>query len=321
MPMQCEQFRLLSDSYFNNELLIEIKHDMVAHLKHCADCQHELVARREFRKRLRTAFRNAPTNQMTPDFVNRLNTELRECALAQREDLPVSSKQSLFSPNRQTVWLTLAACLLLATVITVVMVLHRLSSTYSRPQEIGQAQPTNSNSRLPRIDAPESNVQIELIRSAVGDHRDCAVHFRLTDKPIDLELAGRNNDPAFTNLTKAVLSQVDPGLDLRFVEAHSCVFKGRRFAHIVLKYEGRLVSFLVTDAVSATQTRENSPPTMFESQVISFSSFDGYQVAGLWTDRHSIFVVSDLSESENVTLARTLIRSAFAHITAIERAI
>jgi len=53
----------------------------------------------------------------------------------------------------------------------------------------------------------------------------------------------------YINLTKAVFSQQgDAPLDAQFVEAHSCVFAGRRFAHIILKYHGRLVSFLVTDS-------------------------------------------------------------------------
>ena len=153
----------------------------------------------------------------------------------------------------------------------------------------------------------------------MGDHRDCAIKFRLAEKPIDLEVAGQKYDPVYINLTKAVLSQQGTApLDAQFVEAHSCVFEGKRFAHIVLKYHGQLVSFLVTDIEPTKGVQPESVQRVAQPQVITCSQFDGYKVSCFETARHAVFIVSDLPEGDNLALARALAPSVFAHITRTE---
>lgn len=132
----------------------------------------------------------------------------------------------------------------------------------------------------------------------------------MAEKPIDLEAAGQKYDRVYVNLTKAVLSQQGAALlDAQFVEAHSCVYQERRFAHIVLKYHGHLVSFLVTDIEPTKRMQSESDP-----QVITCSEFDGYKVSCFETARHAVFVVSDLTEGDNLALGRALAPSVFAHI-------
>jgi hypothetical protein len=63
-------------------------------------------------------------------------------------------------------------------------------SSSQRPGEIAVNKQRPTDSLNPAI--PVSIVKTELARSAVGDHRDCAVKFRLAEKPIDLEVAVRN---------------------------------------------------------------------------------------------------------------------------------
>src|SRR5260370_22764943 len=129
-------------------------------------------------------------------------------------------------------------------------------------------------------------VRIGLGRDGAGDHRDCAIHFRLAEKPIDLEVAGRKYDPVYINLTRAVMSQDgDAPLDAQFVEAHSCVFEGRRFAHIILKYHGRLVSFLVTDIGHPEGANANAAgrPAHRPTQMMAWSQFYGYKFSSLLT--------------------------------------
>lgn len=292
VQMQCDQFRQLADSYLHNELMVETNHQINSHLEHCAECRQELSARRELRTQLRQAFTSAPENQMRPEFAARLNDRLRDQALGKRPDSVTAAQVSqTFSRQRRTSLLAVAASLVLAAGMG--LVLFRYISKPSPP--IG----------------PVSLVRTELARSAVGDHRDCAIHFRLAEKPINLEVAGRKYDPVYIDLTKVVLSQGN----VELVEDHSCVYEARRFAHIVLKYHGRLVSFLVTDAATATKPQGLSP-----SQVIACSQFDGYQVSCFQTERHAVFIVSDMPEGDNLALARALAPSVFAHITRLESA-
>ena len=39
--------------------------------------------------------------------------------------------------------------------------------------------------------SPDDLANSELLKSAVGDHKDCAVHFRLAEKPLDLDRDAR----------------------------------------------------------------------------------------------------------------------------------
>src|SRR5437773_12173370 len=86
-------------------------------------------------------------------------------------------------------------------------------------------------------------------RTAVGDHRNCALQFRLAEQPISLEEAAQRYGAAYrvleTRPPNDVITAVGP---THLLERHSCVYRGRRFAHIVFEYRGEKVSLLVTAA-------------------------------------------------------------------------
>ena len=102
-------------------------------------------------------------------------------------------------------------------------------------------------------------------------------------------------------------------LGAQVIEAHSCVFNGRRFAHLVLKYRGRVVSLLVTGIPGDGTYAATEPATIVCSQM------EGYNISFFQTARHAIFVVSDLPEGENLALTRTLEPRVFKHINESER--
>ncbi len=317
--MQCREFREIADSYLSNELMVETNHRVIAHLEQCAECRQELKARRELRGQLREAFIKSPENQLRPEFAARLSTQLHDYSLGKHDAQLVAPRglQSSLTRTRAT-WLALAACLLLAMGLGLVVVRKRLVESKT-PGEIAVSKPKPNDSPELNPGIPVSIVKTELAKSAVGDHRDCAIKFRLAEKPIDLEVAGQKYDPVYLNLTKAVLSQQGAApLDAQFVEAHSCIFEGRRFAHIVLKYHGQLVSFLVTDCDRAKGVQPESARSSADPQVITCSQFDGYKVSCFQTARHAVFVVSELPEGDNLALARALAPSVFAHIMRTE---
>lgn len=302
--MQCEQFRQLVDSYLHNELAVETNHQVILHMERCADCREELSVRRKLRLKLRQAYINAPEHQLRPEFARRLREQLLDQAIEQRDN-SIGSQPLLdsLSSERRTSLLALAACLVLATGVGLVFFQQPL--VLPERTRISQSIPRANNS-------PEmSLVREELVRSAVGDHRDCAIRFRLSEKPIDLEKAGRQYDPVYVDLAKSLSLP----LDVQLVEAHSCVFEERRFAHLVLKYHGRIVSFLVTDSKP-----ESTPPGLPDSQAITCSQLDGYQVSCFQTQHHAVVVVSDLQEGENLELTRALAPSVYAHIIRAESA-
>src|ERR1044072_421448 len=97
---------------------------------------------------------------------------------------------------------------------------------------------------------------VTLRASVVGDHRDCALDHRLEEKSIDLDDAGRKYDSAYINLVSAVMRDGKLPSGVELVAAHSCVFKGRRFGHVILRYGGQLVSVLVTNMESQDRSEE-----------------------------------------------------------------
>jgi hypothetical protein len=130
-----------------------------------------------------------------------------------------------------------------------------------------------------------------LAASAAGDHQNCAIKFNLAERPISLEEAAKRYDAAYAGL----ISLAPPRGGPTVLERHSCVFEGRRFGHVVLRYDGRIVSLLVT---SGDRIANSDPAIVQNPGALHVASFD--------VGAHAVFVVSDLPESETLTIAQAL---------------
>ena len=124
-----------------------------------------------------------------------------------------------------------------------------------------------------------------LLHAALGDHQNCAIRFRLKEKPISLEEAAQRFEPAYRSLVAVAPSpaRLSSG-ELTVLERHSCVYDRRRFAHIVLRYRGTLVSVLVT------------PDRL--ARVPAELAVDGTRVSSFRAGRFAAFVVSSANEAE-----------------------
>ena len=124
-----------------------------------------------------------------------------------------------------------------------------------------------------------------LLHAAVGDHRFCALDFKLAEKPIALEEAARRFDPVNLRLASVEPSTTNlSGGTLRILERHSCVFGGRRFAHIVLGYQGQAVSLLITTDEGLWTIPSSFPVT------------DGFHATAFRGPGHVAFLVSALTD-------------------------
>jgi anti-sigma factor RsiW len=125
-----------------------------------------------------------------------------------------------------------------------------------------------------------------LVRAAAGDHQNCAVRFALKERPISLEEAARRFDRAYASLVAVAPSPAGLAAgELTVLERHACVFDGRRFAHIVLRYRGHLVSVLVTADRLARVPPEVRP-------------VGATRVASLRIGRFAAFVVAPTTDEE-----------------------
>src|SRR5579862_1449241 len=148
--MECRDVREMADSFLAAELLTETNHEILRHLETCPVCRDELAARRAARERVRLAFHRSPDLAPEPEFIARLQSRLQIASRA-----PV--RRGFGIPG----WLALAATVVLAVA---------LGLAYRSRHQASEG--------------------AALARAAVGDHQNCAVTFRLKEKPISLAEAG-----------------------------------------------------------------------------------------------------------------------------------
>lgn len=303
--MNCKDFREITDSYLSNELLVETNHDILRHLENCIDCRRELAARRELRERLRETIKNAPQSQINSIFVSRLTADLRE---------KYSAKQRKWSfANFIGTNPSFAGVLAVLVLAVTVGLVWQFGRTANSNQTVKVNPPTSSetNTITPN---EKSSLQIhrasfvEMEKDAVGDHKHCALKFSLEEKPIKLDEAAKLYGKFNKDIDKAVIEPLREtfGDNVKFLEAHSCIINGRRFAHVVIQYQERVISVLVAKREDGTET-ENS-------DAISCQSLENLQIACFETGNFGVFVVSDLNETENLKLARTISPSVKKHI-------
>ena len=300
--MQCRDFREIADSYLSDELLIETNHDVIRHLESCADCRRELAARRELRSKLREGFQDVTELQMRAEFAGILKSQLRETALRRRPSMITRATQ-----------IAIAASLVIAAALGFRVVQHRWPMQSPPDVAVGPSRDTKGNGEK-RAGQP-AFLSALLTESAVGDHRNCAIAYRLEERPIDLDEAGRKYDRAYINLVSAIMSEGILPAGAELVTAHSCVFKGQRFGHVILKYHGQLVSILVMKSESKDQSASVAEPLIASAQT------DGYESAQFQTARHAVFVVSALSDNENLAIAQAIAPSVSRHIQRTERVV
>jgi len=265
--MNCRDVREVADSFLSDQLLTETNHEILQHIDTCPSCRTELDARRRLRSALRDAFNRAPELQPSAEFRNRLRDGLRE--------VPVEGARRWALPGR---WLALAA--------GVVLTAGLASAVF-----------------LSRGDAPNPIAPPDLLaRDAIGDHRNCALKFRLVRMPVPLEDAADRFDSAFRLLLSAPPDEIQTrDGSARVTERHSCAYGARRFGHVIMQYHGRVVSLLMTANDGAADTiGEGAIPHLIGRPM------NGLSVVSVDGTHHSVLLVSDLESAELAELSKVV---------------
>lgn len=137
--------------------------------------------------------------------------------------------------------------------------------------------------------------------AAIGDHRYCALGLTTDGKEAtgitSLAQAAARYEPAYHLFESLPGDQVQTSAgQARVLDRHSCVFGGRRFAHVILQYRGAPVSLIVTHgrASSASAAAAHAP---------SSSQSNGLTVISFGTGDYSVFVVGALTAADLSPLA------------------
>lgn len=292
------------DSYLSDELLVETNHDVLRHLENCSECRGDLASCRELRLRVRGAVKTLPELNIDNAFAVKLRSGLKKTAL------------------QPSVWERLtersgAAGLSVALVGVACLILLAVGGAYlMRSPGVTVAANTNSQNDTV-IEANKTRLAdaikaawSELSGQAVGDHKNCAVKFNLDEKPISLDESATKFGPFNKNIEKTVFAAVKnvfddkPASRIELLAAHSCIFGGRRFAHIVLRRQGKVISVLVTDT---------DLPAEADGQITDHIN-GTLNAAGFTIGHHAIFVVSEMDANDNDTLARAIYPAIRRHI-------
>jgi anti-sigma factor RsiW len=272
--MECRDVRQLAEGFVSRQLLLETSQRINAHLDGCAACRAEVEGLARLRAATRSAFEASPSLHSRPEFLSSLPAVVRAEAAQQ---------SGRATPHRR--WLAIAASLLVVVAV-------------------GAGWRGWSVSRL-----------TALVEAAVGDHRFCALDFKLTEAPVTLEEAARRYDGV--NRTIAAVEPPARALSggaLEILERHSCVFNGRRFAHLVLRYRDQPVSLLVADAPDpGARVWQLGPGD--DGTTAPLPVRDGFQVVAFRGSRHMVFVVSSLESNDIQEVARAMagpVRQALA---------
>lgn len=276
--MICKNFLEIADSYLSDELLVETNHEVFRHLENCEDCRNELVVRRELRSQLRSAVINSPESKINQVFAVELRAALRKDAL--QENGSTAFWREVFSLK----FLAATATVLL---IALFVGLSPLS-TGNQSDTALSLSPKNAvtNETL-------DSMWREISFKAIGDHEHCALeNFDLWNK----EKA--ENSPEKIKFRENILNRVSQEFsgELELIHVHDCIYQDRVFKHAVLRVGGRVVSVLLTDK-NKTGEADSSITTQKQT---------GFQVASFAASDEAVFVISDMTEAENLSLARSL---------------
>lgn len=257
MTVNCREARELADPFLSDQLLVETTHEIVRHLETCPECREEFAARGALRAKLQSAVAASPDLAPRPDFAAELAARLRP---ASSGSAPMSRRAWL-----ETWWAAAAAVIALLG-----------GGLFAR-------------------DAVRRSRLATLAASAAGDHQNCAIRFNLRERPITLEEAARLYDRAYASLGSLPAPAGLPGGPPAVLERHSCVFEGRRYAHVVFRHQEHIVSLLVTAGAGVSG---DTPALVPNDTNLHVASFD--------TSNHAVFVVSDLPDRDTLLFAQAI---------------
>ena len=134
------------------------------------------------------------------------------------------------------------------------------------------------------------NYLVEISKTAMTTHEDCGLkHFKEWEENVGKIPAEK------ISLVKPLQAN-----NAEILEVHDCEFDGKRFTHYVLRRNEKIISVLKTASEKELPTNINA-----ENSIICEKD-KGLQMASFKSGKGLIFVISDLTEAENLSLARTL---------------
>jgi hypothetical protein len=146
----------------------------------------------------------------------------------------------------------------------------------------------------------------KLMAVGLGDHLHCAFFRKLPKEERAVELIEEKLGPKYKEVA-AVVRQNVPA-HYRIVLGHTCRYRGRRFIHLALTGDSRLMSLVIT-AKREGETFDIAGilPELTPSGVsLHVSSAQRFEIAAMETSGHLVYFVSDMPGAGNTALMQAL---------------
>jgi hypothetical protein len=140
----------------------------------------------------------------------------------------------------------------------------------------------------------------------LADHVHCALFRKFPKTPPAVKEMAEKLGPEFEPLLPIVKQAVPANLEI--VMAHTCGYQGRRYVHLALRGDSRLLSVVISQKREGESfTKENLLPILNESGIPMYrTGVQRFEITGFESKDHLIYVISDLAEAENLQIATKL---------------
>jgi hypothetical protein len=280
----CETLREYLDLYMDNHLPASEGLAAQTHLEQCLDCTAEWQARRMFRGRLRQAVRS----EAAPPFLEaRIRANLRT---AHRPS------------SWHRIWAPMAAALVICLGSAIAYQLGALRlTTASQESYIASV-----SSRIPA-----------LMRVGLGDHIHCSVFRKFPKNPPTVEELTRKLGPEYAGLIPILRKHVPS--EFALMQAHQCRYHGRRFVHLSLKHDARLISLVIAKKSDGESFEaEKLIPEFVHTEIPMYhSGIQRFELTAFETANHLVYLVSDLAPATNNDLMLALAPEVKAYLSSL----
>jgi len=250
-----------------------ISPETASHFEQCEICSKEIEARKAIRARLKTA---AHSVSAPPRLAARIRSDIRDS-------------------QRHRVWgrylLPVAAAVLMSVGALVSYQLGHLRITA-----------LSQESYIASI----SNRVAGIMTVGLGDHVHCTVFRKFPKNPPSLEEMTEKVGPDYAGLVPLVKDRLAG--DMQIVMAHRCSYHGRKFVHLAMRGDAKLLSMVISlKREGESFTKESLLPVLSDSGIPMYrSGVQRFEIAGFESRDHLVYVVSDLPGKENLAILRAL---------------
>jgi len=140
----------------------------------------------------------------------------------------------------------------------------------------------------------------DVMKVGLGDHVHCTVFRKFPKHSPTLEEMTEKLGPDYAGLLPLVKDRVPT--DLQIVMAHQCSYHGRKFVHLALRNDSKLLSLVISlKRDGESFTKENLLPVLSDSGIPMYrSGVQRFEIAGFESRNHLVYVVSDRPGKENL---------------------